>query len=72
MIKLTDEEYARLKEMADYQIPRKPEWYSDGCADDHIVEWEAYCPKCGAEIDECDNFCPACGQSIDWSYWKEE
>lgn len=65
MITLTDEEYARLKEMADYQIPRKPSWDSDGCADGHNV-WDAYCPKCGAEIDECDNFCQVCGQSIDW------
>lgn len=39
MITLTDEEYVRLKEMADYQIPRKPRWDSDWCADGHNV-WE--------------------------------
>lgn len=67
MITLTDEEYARLKEMADYQIPRKPEWYHARYAYDHVVEWEASCPKCNAEIDESYTFCPKCGQRIDWS-----
>lgn len=65
MIKLTDEDYVKLKKMANYQVPQKPNWDSDGCADGHNV-WDAYCPKCGAEIDECDNFCPVCGKSIDW------
>ena len=37
MITLNDEEYARLKEMADYQIPRKPSLESDWCADGHNV-----------------------------------
>ena len=60
-----------LMAAADYHVPHKPKWDSDGYADDHEV-WDAYCPKCGAEIDECDNFCPACGQSIDWSDGKEE
>ena len=39
MITLTDEEYARLKEMADCQIPRKTSLDSDWCADGHNV-WE--------------------------------
>lgn len=69
MITLTDEEYARLKEMADYQIPHKPEWHHAIYVYDHIVEWEASCPKCNAEIgiDESYTFCPKCGQRIDWS-----
>lgn len=67
MIIPTDEEYARLKEMADYQIPRKPEWYHAIYAYDPIVEWEASCLKCNAEIDESYTFCPKCGQRIDWS-----
>lgn len=72
MIKLTDEEYARLKEMADYQIPHKPVWDSDEYADGREV-WDAHCPKCGAEMDEWYNFCPECGQNIDWSIdWSED
>lgn len=67
MITLTEEEYARLKEMADYQIPRKPEWYHARYAYDHIVEWEASCPKCGNELDEGNKVCHECGQRIDWS-----
>lgn len=72
MITLTDEEYARLKEMADYQIQRKPEWYHARYAYDYIVEWEASCPKCGSELDEGDKVCHECGQLIDWSDGKEE
>lgn len=62
MASLTDEEYARLKKMADYQIPHKPEWHSGS-----YVVLGAYCPKCNAEIDESYTFCPECGQRIDWS-----
>jgi hypothetical protein len=32
MIKLTDEDYVKLKKMANYQVPQKPNWDSDGCA----------------------------------------
>ena len=71
MVVLTDERYEGLVKMADYHLPHKPNWDSDGCADGQNV-WDAYCPKCGAGIDECDNFCPVCGQSIDWSEDKEE
>lgn len=67
MITISYSLWKSLREAADYHIPRKPEWYHARYAYDHIVEWEASCPKCGAEIDECDNFCPKCGQSIDWS-----
>lgn len=70
MVVLTDERYEKLVKMADYQLPHKPDWDSDGYADGHEV-WDAHCPKCGAEIDECDNFCPVCGQSIDWSEDEE-
>lgn len=66
MVTLTDEGYKKLVEAADYQLPHRPKWDSDGCADGREV-WDAHCPKCGAEIDECNNFCPVCGQSIDWS-----
>lgn len=71
MIKLTDKEYVKLITMANYQVPRKPDWDSDGYADGHEV-WDAHCPKCGAGVDECDKFCPECGQRIDWSNGKEE
>jgi hypothetical protein len=71
MVVLTDERYEGLVKMADYHLPHKPNWDSDGCADGNNV-WDAYCPKCGAGIDECDNFCQVCGQSIDWSEDKEE
>ena len=71
MITLTDEDYVKLKKMANYHVPQEPNWDSDGYADGREV-WDAHCPKCGAEIDECDNFCPACGQSIDWSDGEEE
>lgn len=66
MITISSGEYKSLLAAADYQVPHKPNWDSDGCADGHDV-WDAHCPKCGEEIDECDNFCPECGQSIDWS-----
>ena len=38
MIKLTDEDYVKLKKMANYQVPQKPNWDSDGCADGHKEE----------------------------------
>lgn len=66
MITISYSLWKSLRAAADYHIPHKPNWDSDGYADGHEV-WDAHCPKCGAEIDECDNFCPACGQSIDWS-----
>ena len=50
MVVLTDERYEKLVKMADYQLPRKPNWDSDGYADGHNV-WDAYCPKCGQRID---------------------
>lgn len=71
MVTLTDEEYVKLNAMADYQVPQKPNWDSDGCADGHNV-WDAYCPKCGNELDEGDKVCHECGQRIAWSEDKEE
>ena len=65
MITLTDEDYVKLKKMANYQVPQKPNWDSDGCADGHNV-WDAYWPKCGNELDEGDKICHECGQRIDW------
>lgn len=67
MITLTDEDYAEIKDMADYQVPHKPEWHSGS-----YVVLGSYCPKCGEEIDESYTFCPKCGQRIDWSDGKEE
>ena len=66
MIKLTDEEYVKLNAMADYQVPQEPEKVSSGYADGHQV-YDAYCPKCGNELDEGDKVCHECGQLIDWS-----
>lgn len=71
MIRLTDEDYVKLKKMANYQVPQKPNWDSDGDADGHPV-YDAYCPKCGNELDEGDKVCHECGQRIDWSDEKEE
>ena len=71
MVVLTDERYEGLVKMADYHLPHKPNWDSDGDADGHPV-YDAYCPKCGSELDEGDKFCHECGQRIDWSEDKEE
>lgn len=71
MITLDDKEYDKLVKMADYQLPQKPDLYSDGYADGNEV-WEAFCPKCGKEVDDYNDFCPACGQRIDWSDGEEE
>lgn len=62
MITMTNEEYAKIKDMADYQVPHKPEWHSGS-----YVVFGPYCPKCNVEIDESYTFCPECGQRIDWS-----
>lgn len=73
MITLTDEEYVKLNVMADYQVPHKPDWDSDGYDIDGHEVWDAHCPKCGARVDDfrCDKFCPECGQRIDWNDGKE-
>lgn len=71
MIKLTDEEYVKLKKMANYQVPQEPEKVCSGYADGHPV-YGAYCPKCGNELDDGDKFCPECGQRIDWSEDEEK
>jgi hypothetical protein len=65
MITLTDEEYEKLKELADYQIPKKPKVV-------YRIR-ENHCPTCGVCLDErWDKFCFQCGQSIDWSDEKED
>lgn len=61
---ITDEEYLTLVLMADFQYPKKPKLVS---GDDGYPVRDAFCPKCGCELEDSDNFCPDCGQKIDWS-----
>lgn len=65
---LSDEEYEKLVEKASYQDAKKTEWTSDGYADGNEV-WDAFCPRCGSELDECIDlrYCRKCGQRLDWS-----
>nr|DAU01886.1 MAG TPA: zinc-ribbon containing domain protein [Caudoviricetes sp.] len=71
MIKLTDEEYEKLKELADYQIPKKSKVVYE-CST-HLRIRENRCPTCGTCLDKrWDKYCFQCGQRIDWSDWKEE
>lgn len=65
---LTDEEYEKLVEKASYQDARKPELECDGY-DLQKPVYDAYCPKCGCELDEYIDLkcCRRCGQKIDWS-----
>lgn len=48
------------------QIPKKPEYSSDGYAPDGTEVWDAHCPNCEHELD-IEDICPNCGQAIDWS-----
>ena len=48
------------------QIPKKPEYSSDGYAPDGAEVWDAHCPNCEHELD-IEDICPNCGQAIDWS-----
>ena len=71
MITLTDEEYEKLKELADYQIPKKLKVVYE-CST-HLRIRENHCPTYGVCLDErLDKFCFQCGQKIDWSEDKEE
>lgn len=52
------------------QIPKKPDYEGDGCADGHMVYDTWICSNCGEhyEVDYDDHkCCPNCGQAIDWS-----
>lgn len=71
MIEISSSLWKSLRAAADYQIPKEPEKVSSGYADGHPV-YDAYCPKCGNELDEGDKVCHECGQRIDWSDGKEE
>lgn len=71
MIEISSGLWKSLRAAADYQIPKKPEKVCSGYADGHPV-YDAYCPKCGNELDDGDKVCHECGQRIDWSDGKEE
>ena len=71
MIAISYSLWKSLRAAADYQIPKEPEKVCSGYADGHPV-YDAYCPKCGNDLDEGDKVCHECGQSIDWSEGKEE
>lgn len=65
MITLTDEEYEKLKELADYQILKKSKVVYE-CST-HLRIRENHCPTCGVCLDErWDKFCFQCWQKIDW------
>ena len=71
MITISSSLWESLRAAADYQIPKEPEKVCSGYADGHQV-YDAYCPKCGNELDEGAKVCHECGQRIDWSEDKEE
>lgn len=68
-----DEEIRRLNftalDMAisaiEKQIPKRPEYSSDGYSPDGNEVWDAYCPNCEHELD-VEEICPNCGQVICW------
>lgn len=70
MITIYYGEYKSLIAAADYRIPKKPEKICSGYEDDHPV-YDAFCPKCGNELDDGDKVCHECGQFIDWSEDEE-
>ena len=71
MVQMTDKQYVKLSNMAEYQVPHKPKWYIGDCKDGHFV-YNAFCPRCESELAEDDNFCPVCGQGIDWNIDRED
>ena len=48
------------------QIPKAPDYSSDGYSPEGLEVWDAYCPHCGHELDD-EDICPNCGQAIDWA-----
>lgn len=58
---LNDEERATIVECIKKQIPKKPNWQGD------MMCMDAYCPNCGAYLDDGENPCEECHQLIDWS-----
>ena len=66
MLEISSSLWESLSAAADYQIQKEPEKVCSGYADGHPF-YDAYCPKCGNELDDGDKVCHECGQRIDWS-----
>ena len=64
-----EEDIYLIKVIVKKEIPKKPFFESDGCADGYPVYDTLICPRCGHNYEtEFDhyNYCPHCGQRIDW------
>ena len=51
------------------QVPKLPQFSSDGYDPEGMEVWDAHCPNCEHELDGDgdEDICPNCGQAIDWS-----
>lgn len=50
------------------QIPKAPQFSSDGYGPEGMEVWDAHCPSCEHELDGDgeEDICPNCGQAILW------
>jgi len=64
-----NDSFTEAKNMAiaalEKQLPKQPEYSSDGYSPDGLEVWDAYCPACHHELD-VEERCPNCGQAILW------
>lgn len=68
-------DYAAAIDMAisalERQIPKQPDYISNGYSPEGVAVWDAYCPNCEYELDE-ETICPKCGQVIDWEVAEDD